>query len=164
MFLALHAQNQHRLAAFVHTLVPNWQDAEELVQDTLVILWRKFDEFDPGSEFFAWAAKVAQFEVLNYRRLKARTTKLLDEETLMALAETAAPASCDIDRRRHALALCVKELSERDQLIVRLRYSRPGTVEAAASALDLTVNHVHRLLRGIRGRLSRCVTRKLAGP
>ena len=68
MFLALHLQNHNRLAAFVHTLVPAWQDAEEIIQDTLMVLWRKFDEFDPSTSFFSWAARVAQYEVLNYRR------------------------------------------------------------------------------------------------
>jgi hypothetical protein len=52
-FLALHLQNHNRLAAFVHTLVPVWQDAEEIIQDTLMVLWRKFNEFDPSTSFFS---------------------------------------------------------------------------------------------------------------
>lgn len=163
-FLALHAQNQHRLAAFVHTLVPSWQDAEELIQDTLMILWRKFDEFDPDTEFFPWAARVAQFEVLNYRRKKYRQTRLLDADVLTALATTAVDAADDIDRRREALAECVKQLPERDRMIVCVRYGEEGTVQAVAEALERSTNHVHRLLRNVRGRLLRCINRRLSHP
>jgi RNA polymerase sigma-70 factor (ECF subfamily) len=50
------------------TLVFSHQDAEEVFQNTSVVLWNKFGEFQPGSNFFAWASQVAYYEVLNYMR------------------------------------------------------------------------------------------------
>ena len=156
-FLELHAKNQHRISAFVHTLVMDWQDAEEIVQDTLTILWRKFDEFDSDTDFFRWAARVAQYEVLNYRRRKKRHAVMLDEQIINALAVTAADASANINRQREALADCLKQLPKRDRLIIGLRYRDGGTVHTVAEAIGRSTSHVHRILRSIRGRLLRCV-------
>lgn len=156
-FLALHVQNHNRLAAFVHTLVPVWQDAEEIIQDTLMVLWRKFDEFDPGSSFFAWAARVAQYEVLNYRRRKRHKPLVFDDEVLEVLASAALEQMDDLELRRAALENCIRKLPERDRELLQLRYRDGGSVHAAAEALHRTTGHVQRLLRKIRSGLLRCV-------
>lgn len=156
LFLALLARNQHRLSAFVHTLVANWHDGEEIVQDTLIVLWRKFDEFDPASDFFRWAAKVAQFEVLNYRR-KTRHALVLDAAVLESLAAEAIRHSDGAAQRRHALACCIQRLSEQDRTILGLRYQDKGSVQGVATALGRSTSQVHRILRRIREQLVRCV-------
>lgn len=157
MFLALHVQNHNRLSAFVHTLVPSWQDAEEVLQDTLVVLWRKFDEFDPGTSFFSWAARVAQYEVLNYRRKNRHRELILTDDVLEALASTALEHMDDLDLRRAELENCIKKLDERDRELLRLRYSAGGNIQSAAEALNRTTGHVQRMLRKIRAGLLRCV-------
>jgi RNA polymerase sigma-70 factor (ECF subfamily) len=161
-FLALHTKNHHRLSAFVHTLVPDWEDAEEIVQDALTIAWRKFDEFDPATDFFRWVARVAQFEVLNYRRKMKRQALMLDAEVINALAVAAAEASADFNQRREALGDCLRKLPDRERLIVRLRYRENGTVHTVAEAIGRSTNHVHRILRRIRERLLRCVQARLS--
>ena len=60
-FLALLARHEQPLAACVHALVPNWQDAEEVLQETRVTLWRQFADFQPGSDFQAWARTIARY-------------------------------------------------------------------------------------------------------
>lgn len=161
-FLSLHAQNQHRLSAFVHALVPNWQDAEEIVQDTLVVLWRKFDEFDRSTSFFAWAARVAQYEVLNYRRKTPRRCLVLENDVVEAIATAAVEQMDDVDLRREALEQCIKKLPERDREIIQLRYGEGLGIESAAAAVERTAGHVQRLLRKIRHNLLRCIQLKLS--
>lgn len=163
-FLSLHTQNYHRISAFVHTLVADWQDAEEIVQDTLLILWRKFDEFDLETEFFPWAARVAQYEVLNYRRRRQRQAVMLDVETINALAATSLEVMTDVSQQRELLAQCLKLLSERERIIVGLRYRDRGSVNSIADTIGRSTSHVHRLLRRIRERLMRCVRTKLTQP
>jgi RNA polymerase sigma-70 factor (ECF subfamily) len=163
LFLALLAKNQHRVSAFVHTLVANWHDGEEIVQDTLIVLWRKFEEFDAATDFFRWAAKVAQFEVLNYRR-KSRHAQILDAEVLESLAATAIKLSDGTAQRRHALSQCLQRLSEQDRQILGLRYQDTGSVHGVATALGRSTSHVHRILRRIREQLLRCVRTSLTRP
>lgn len=161
-FLALHLQNHNRLAAFVHTLVPVWQDAEEIIQDTLMVLWRKFDEFDQSTSFFSWAAKVAQYEVLNYRRKHRHRELYFDDDVLSALASTALDRMDDMDLHRAALENCIKKLPERDRELLRLRYREGGSIHIAAEAMRRTTGHVQRLLRKVRGGLLRCVHARMS--
>jgi RNA polymerase sigma-70 factor, ECF subfamily len=160
LFLAMLAKTQHRLSAFIHTLVANWHDGEEILQETLVILWRKFDEFDPQTDFFRWSAKVAQFEVLNYRR-KSRQSMLLDAEVLECLAATTIKLSDEGMLRRQVLGKCLQRLSEQDQKIVGLRYEETGSVDRVSQALGKSTSQVHRILRRIRCQLMRCVQANL---
>lgn len=161
-FVALHTRNQQRVSAFVHMLVPNWQDAEEIVQDTFLILWKKIEEFDPSTDFFSWAARVAQFEVLNYRRSKQRQSQMMDPATIEALAATAVEMKDDISERREALAKCIQDLVPKDQKILSLRYREGGSISIVSKAFDRTVAHMHRELRKIRERLLRCVRSRMS--
>lgn len=161
-FLAFHAQNHHRLSAFVHLLVPSWQDAEEIVQDTLVVLWQKFEDFDPATSFFSWAARVAQYEVLNYRRSKRRHALVLDSNILEAVAATAMEQLDDLQFHREALEHCIKKLAERDREIVRLRYQEGANIHSTAESVGRTTGHIQRMLRKIRAGLLRCIHLKLS--
>jgi RNA polymerase sigma-70 factor (ECF subfamily) len=163
LFLVLHAQNHSRISAFVHTLVPSWQDAEEIIQDTLVVLWRKFDDFDRSTNFFAWAARIAQYEVLNYRRANRRKLVMVfDEDVLEALAGTAMRQMSDIELEREALEICLQKLAASDREVVRARYQAGGDVHHVAELLQRTTGHAQRVLRSIRSSLIRCVQQRMA--
>ncbi|MCK4629078.1 MAG: hypothetical protein KAT56_08735, partial [Sedimentisphaerales bacterium] len=53
-FLKLLMANDKRIYAFILTLVPGRIDADDLMQETVTIMWRKFDDFEPGRDFVAW--------------------------------------------------------------------------------------------------------------
>lgn len=161
-FLALHAHNHARISAYVHTIVPSWQDAEEIIQDTLLVLWRKFDDFDPSTNFFAWAARVAQYEVLNHRRKNKRQVVALDEDVIEAVGATAAKHLEDLDLRRESLEHCINKLPVRDRKLVHLRYQEGGDIQTAANAVHRSTGHVQRLLGKIRSQLLRCIRLQLS--
>ena len=53
-------QDQARLYGYIHSLVRDVHDADDLFQQTTLILWKKFGEFDRRLSFFAWACGVAR--------------------------------------------------------------------------------------------------------
>ena len=55
---------QNRLYAYVYSLMPNAEQARDVVQEANLIIWRKAAEFEAGTNFEAWACKIAYFEVL----------------------------------------------------------------------------------------------------
>ena len=155
----MKALNRHhaKLCAYVHSLVTDWQDAEELIQETLLVLWRKFDEYDPAASFSGWAFQVAQFEVFNYRRRLQRRRLLLNDSIVESLAEIAAERMDDLDSQREALEHCVKRLNDKERIVLSLRYSEGGDAHSTATALKRTVGQINRILRGVRGKLLRCI-------
>src|SRR5690348_5657938 len=78
-FARMFSRNARRIYGFIMTLVFNHHDAEEVFQNTNVILWNKFAEFEPGTNFFAWASRIAYFEVLSLMKQKRRSQTMSDE-------------------------------------------------------------------------------------
>src|SRR5262245_9682792 len=81
-FLKLFAESNHRIYAFIVTLLPGPGAADDVFQRTSVVLWRKFAEFRPGTDFVSWACRIAQLEVMNDRRSRQRDRLQFDERLL----------------------------------------------------------------------------------
>ena len=132
-FVKLLTQSQPR--AYVRALVPNPVDAQDVLQQTNALLWEKVDEFRPGSNFNAWAYKVAYMQTLAYRRDRARNRLVLSDAAVERLATDAADAFRDLSEREIALNQCLEELSERQRSLLRRRYEPDGSVQDPADEL-----------------------------
>ena len=67
-FVQLFSAHQRGVHAYISALVPSATDADDLMQETSLALWEKFDEFDPQRDFHRWACGVAYISVLRHRR------------------------------------------------------------------------------------------------
>jgi RNA polymerase sigma-70 factor (ECF subfamily) len=160
-FVRLLGQNQRRLFLYVLGLVPNWNDAEEIIQETNLVLWREFDQFQLGTNFAAWACKVAFHQVLNWRKRKQRDRLEFSPAFLEAVAAEAVTAADALEERSQALAGCLGKLPEAHRDLLRLRYTEGLAVEDIARQLDRSVEAVYRALSRIRHTVHQCVTRSL---
>ncbi len=59
---------QDRVYTYTRTLLPNAENARDVLQETNIVLWRKRNEFKPGTDFVAWACKVAYYQALSFLR------------------------------------------------------------------------------------------------
>jgi RNA polymerase sigma-70 factor (ECF subfamily) len=161
-FVRLLGQNQRRVFLYVMTLVPNWNDAEEIVQETNLVLWREFGQFALGTNFAAWACKVAFHQVLAWRKKKQRDRLEFSPAFVDAVAEEAAATADRLEQRSQALAGCIAKLPEGQRQMLRLRYSDGLPIEVVAKQVDRTVEAVYRALSRIRQALHACVSQTLA--
>src|ERR1700710_651459 len=83
-YLRLH---QSRLFGYIHSLVRDFNDADDLFQQTALILWRKFGEYDRGRSFLGWACGVARFEVTNFLRGRGRNRLYFTDQLNLLLIE-----------------------------------------------------------------------------
>ena len=83
-YVRLLGQKQRPITLYVLSLVPRWNDAEEIIQETNLVLWREFGRFELGTNFAAWACKVAFHQVLTWqkRQQRDRLPARLREETV----------------------------------------------------------------------------------
>ncbi|MCS6850198.1 MAG: sigma-70 family RNA polymerase sigma factor [Gemmataceae bacterium] len=160
-FVRLLGQHQRRIFLYVLSLVPRWDDAEEIVQETNLVLWREFGRFQPGTNFAAWACKIAFHQVLAWRKRRQRDRLELSPEFLESVAEEAIARGDELDDRAQALAGCIAKLPPDHRTLLRLRYSDGLSVEAIAQQLQRTVDAVYRALSRIRRALHACVTQSL---
>src|SRR5262245_65327562 len=109
-------QDQTRLYGYIHSLVRDLNDADDLFQQTTLILWKKFGEFNRRASFFAWACGIARLEVANFLRSRGRQRLYFSDDLSLLLVEAQAEmVSEEMDDRRGALARCVEKLRQRDR-------------------------------------------------
>jgi RNA polymerase sigma-70 factor, ECF subfamily len=160
-FARLFSRNARRIYAFIMTLVFSHHDAEEVFQNTSVVLWNKFGEFRPGSSFFAWASRVAYYEVLNFMKQRRRSRRLSDE-TMEVLAEEAIALSDESSARQEALEDCLSRLTATDRDLLHARYYCQRPPKQIAAMQSRSVDSVYRALSRIHNLLMTCVQRNLA--
>ncbi|MBA4188104.1 MAG: RNA polymerase subunit sigma-70 [Planctomycetaceae bacterium] len=161
-FVRLLAQNQRRLFVYVHTLVNNHADAEEVLQNTNLVLWREFGTFELGTNFAAWACRVALNQVLAWRKKRQRDRLQFSDDFLTAIANETQEAGDALEEQTQALATCLSKLPADQRELIRLRYSEEGSIEAVAGRVKRTVEATYRALSRVRHTLHECVTRTLA--
>jgi RNA polymerase sigma-70 factor (ECF subfamily) len=160
-FMRLFLEAERRIFGFLLALVPNWADAEDLLQETAAVLWRKFDEFEPGTDFLAWALTVARFQVLCHRKKQQRSRVRFSDQTVEVLAERLAAFTETSDRRLDALCHCLALLGDRDRELVQLRYAPGATTQGVAGQVGRSVDAVYKALNRIHTRLLFCIRRSL---
>jgi RNA polymerase sigma-70 factor, ECF subfamily len=157
-FIRLFSEHQRELFKFTFTLVPSHADAEDILQETSVILWRKFSEFSVGTDFFRWAAQVAYNKVREFRKKAARNRlRFWTDDLIEAIAATRLADQELLDQQRILLAGCVRELSPADRELIRRCFAGKLTIKAVAEQIGRPVNTVYKTLNRIRRALIDCV-------
>ncbi|MHC4879876.1 MAG: sigma factor, partial [Planctomycetota bacterium] len=102
-FVQLFSRNQRRLYLHIIGQVGNPDDAEEILQETNVVIWSKFDRFELGTNFIAWSFQIANYEVLKFRDRKRASRMVFSDELIGTLAQESEESQDDLDLRRSAL-------------------------------------------------------------
>ena len=153
-------EHQVQVFGYIYSLVRNFDDADDLFQQTSLALWHKFDQFDRSRSFAAWACGVARFEVSNFVRARGRQKLYFSDDLSLLLAEAQDDDDCAEDRRE-ALAACLKKLRQKDQKLVEACYGEEARVPEIARAWRRSATSVHNSLRRIRRSLFECVRRSV---
>ena len=164
LFLRLFLQNQRRLYAYVLTLLPNRADADDVLQETSLAMWDRFDVGGPPTDFLAWARKVAYHKVLDFYKKAQRTQARLSRVFVERLAESASTQSetLQLDDRREALSACIERLTPRDRDLLMRRFADGATTQSTSQQVGRSVDAVYKALAKLREVLFQCVQKKLA--
>ena len=162
-FLKLFVRHQQEIYAYILTLVPHVHDADDLFQEGMTVMWRKFDQFQPGTNFAAWGVQIMRYQILDYRRNQARSKQVLMENSLFETLMNHLPTIQDeMAARIEALRKCQSLLDGRAKRIIKMRYEHNTPVQEIASYLKVSRRHVYHILGRINAVLLRCMRRTLA--
>lgn len=162
-FVQLFTRHQRRLYLYILAQVPNPVDAEEILQEANVVIWRKFSQFEPESNFFAWCCQIARYEVLKYRDRWRKQRERFSDIFIEEVAAAAEQESDNLEDRRQALIDCLGKLRPRDRELIQCRYAPGASGKTVAKLLRRPVNSVYQSLGRIRRSLLECISRRLAG-
>ena len=154
-------QAQPVVSAYLHAAIPDFHQAEDLLQEVSVVLLRKFPEYDPARPFVGWALGVARFEVLNARREYARSRLVFEPAALERLADAYEELAPELEQRARALRECLEPVDGRAREILRLRYEEALKPDTIARQVSLTAVAVRVMLSRTRAALRQCIERKL---
>jgi len=157
----LFVRHEQAIHSFVTSLLANLDDAEVVMQDTSMAMWRKFDQFEMGTHFRNWAFQIARFEAMNFRRKRQRDRHFFSDELVRLLADDAAEHAARLEEERRVLAHCVAKLGSNDRGVLSGCYREGSTIKAYAESIGRTPNAVRKHLAKIRTALSSCVRQTL---
>lgn len=158
LLVSLLTRHQRQVFAYLYTLVPDFNTAEDLLQETNMVICEKFAEFEPGTDFLAWACQIAWWRARAARQRLARSRLVFDQDVLQAVATTAAEARPELDQSHEVLRHCLDKLNPRDRQTVLTRYAPGGSVTEAARQSGRSVEATYKALFRIRKALLDCVS------
>ena len=141
--------------------VPDFQDAEDLLQNVAVACLRKFEVYDPRWPFLGWALGMAKIEIARFQREHARKSLGFRSELLDELALVYDQLAPELEARTRALRECQEGLEKRASKMIRLRYECSLNAEEIGTELKLSSVNVRVMLSRVRTVLRECIERKL---
>ena len=160
-FAKLYAAEQSRLFAFICSLVGSHDLANDVLQETNVVIWEKRDQFTLGTNFTAWAFRIARYQVMAMREKQSRDRLVFTDGFLALIADESAQYSEQFDQRQAALDKCIEKLPSVQSELVKQRYMNGLSVKKIASMLDRSANAVSVQLHRVRCALSDCIESRL---
>src|SRR5438445_5692787 len=106
-FLLLLTSHQSTLYAAITAMLGGAEGAQDVLQETNVVLLEKAGEYDVARPFVPWALAFARFQVLAWRKRQSRDRLVLNEELFAALADRLAVESAPPNRRLDAIETCL---------------------------------------------------------
>jgi RNA polymerase sigma-70 factor (ECF subfamily) len=156
-FLSLFLRSEREIFRYVAALVPNVADAEDIVQQTALVLWEKFDAYDPGLPFTPWACRFALNKTRQWLERRQRWRALLEGGLAEELAQRREELRPELDLRIRHLERCLGKLPVEQLSLVEGYYYRRDGIEDLATNSGRTVAATYKMLQRVRLALQACI-------
>jgi RNA polymerase sigma-70 factor (ECF subfamily) len=154
---------QSQLYAYVLTLLADTEAADDVLQETNLVLCRKANEFVEGTNFDAWAFRIARVQCLAYWKVRSRDRLIVDDEVINQIATRAEQRLAEMDERQRALRKCLADLPVKQRELLETRYAEGGSIKQLAQRLGRPEPSLSQTLYRIRLALLNCVRGRLGG-
>lgn len=161
-FIKQFAVVQPALHRYICSLLPNFAEAEDILQEVAVTSWEKFSTYDPSQPFKAWVFGIARFKVLHSKRRFSRTQNLLNEALQLKAEEYFNKFTLTHqEEQQEALDQCVAKLDKAQQQILHFRYREKLPSENIGAKLNRSAEQVRTQLCRLRTVLKSCINSRL---
>lgn len=162
LFSDLVARHRSELYGYIFAVVRSWEDADDLFQSVCMVLWSKFEQFEPGTNFFAWARQTARNKISKLLEQKQRS-RFVAEDVLGAISNIAVATEDDwAEIHQAALRHCRAKLLTPDEELLELHYGDGLGTRQIADRLRRSQQSICRSLNRIRSKLFECIQREIA--
>lgn len=156
-FLSLFLRSERELFRYVAALIPNVADAEDIVQQTAIALWEKFEAYDPTQPFTPWACRFALNKARQWLERRQRWQTLLEGGLGEELAQRREELRPELESRLKHLEGCLSKLPKAQRSLVEGYYFHRTNVERLSEGAGRTAAATYKALQRIRESLLVCV-------
>ncbi len=162
-FFRLYGQCQNSIFSILFMLVHNEADAEDLLQDTAATMLERFDQYEQGTNFRAWAMTIARNKALNFLKRNSRVRPLLNSDIYERIAELEIREDEQFSERASALQKCFNKLEATDRNILQMRYQQDYSMKKISELLGRSKTGIYHTMARIHSLLYRCVKARMSG-
>ena len=131
---------QQRLYWHIRKIVISHDDADDLMQNVFIKVWKNIDNFREDSSLFTWLFRIATNESLSFLQQKKRRNILSIDGVSDYLVETfETDAHFEGDDLQKRLQLAVLQLPEKQRLVFNMKYYAEMKYEEIAELLKTSV-------------------------
>lgn len=161
VFEILVREHADMLAAFLRSLVWRHEAVDDLFQETMLVAWRRLDDYDRSRPFGPWLRGIAAHLVMAHRRKVATHGTLSCEpevlEALEAEFSTLVARPGDSFRgRAESLHDCLAKLPDKMREVIELAYARGMLLRQIALAVNSGEEAVKKRIQRARDLLADC--------
>ena len=154
------------LIAYARSLLGNYAAAEDAVQEAMLVVVKKFDQFQEGTSMLAWCRSIVRIEVLRAKQRKQRERslagRLLDDAIDAAFDEFQTTRRReDAESWREALERCFERVPERGQGVLRARFVDEQSYQQISERVGMTIEAVRKALFRLKKQVRSCVETSL---
>ena len=163
-FVQLFAAHERHLRAFVRSMGLDWNAVDDVMQTVSLVMWRKWNTFDPDTDFMRWARVIARFEVLKFRRTMARDRHVFTDDLMKLLADASEEQSegSRFESYRSALEECLGSLPPASRELISAAYRGDRTIGEVANDIGKSATALYKTLDRIRQNLQICIERRMS--
>ena len=161
-------QYRAELTSYARSLLGNYAAAEDAVQEAMLVVVKKFDQFSEGTSMLAWCRSIVRLEVLRIKQQRQReqslAQRLLDDAIDAAFDEfQTSKRFDDAESWREALQNCLGRVPERGRQVLRSRFVDELSYEQIADRVGMTLEGVRKSLFRHKQQVRSCVETSLRG-
>jgi len=162
LFISLLAKHGGMLRGMIRSGVRLPSEVDDLMQRVSLIAWKKFEQLDKPDDFPKWACAIARFEIMKFRRERARDRLSFNDKVVDLLASEAEEESSLRERRIQLLEACLKELPDDRRKLILQAYDSSGSMKELASQTNRSPDALYQTLHRLRMVLMLCVEKRMA--
>ena len=156
------------LLSYARSLLGNYAVAEDAVQDAMLVVVKKFDQFQEGTSILAWCRAIVRLEVLRIKQRHQRelslTARLLNDAIDAAFDEFQTAQRGEAVRDWHeALERCLGRVPDRGREVLQARFADELSYEQSGRRVGMTLEAVRKALFRLKKQLRSCMETSLRG-
>lgn len=161
-------EHRAQLTAYARSVLGNHAAAEDVVQEAMLVVVRKYDQFQEGTSMLAWCRSIVRLEVLRMKQQRQKERSLaervLDDAIDAAFDEfQSAHGRDDGESWRMALEHCLEQVPERGRRVLTARFADELSYQQIGERVGMTLEAVRKALFRLKKQVRSCMEISLRG-